>query len=63
MGVKHGRKARRKETLERPRFRWKVNINIHIGEIVCGVMEWINLARDRNQWRDAVSMELYLQVP
>jgi len=35
--------------LERPRRRWEDNIKIEIQEMGCGVMEWIDLAQDRDR--------------
>jgi hypothetical protein len=32
-------------------------------DIVCNGVEWIDVARDRNQWRALVNMVLNLQVP
>jgi hypothetical protein len=35
--------------LERPRCRWEDNIKIDLREIGWGDMDWIDLARDRDQ--------------
>jgi hypothetical protein len=32
-------------------------------EIVWGHMDWIDLAQDRDQWRDLVNTVMNLQVP
>jgi hypothetical protein len=42
-----GGKARKKEPLGRPRYRWKDNINMNLIDIRCGGMDWIDLVRDR----------------
>jgi len=38
-----------KRSLERPRRRWEGNIKIDIQEVGCGVMDWIELAQDRER--------------
>jgi hypothetical protein len=42
------------EKQERPlatlRRRWEGKIEMGLREIGCGVMDWIDLAQDRNQW-------------
>jgi hypothetical protein len=43
-----GGKARRKETLRRPRRRWEGNIKMHLREIGWGGMDWDYLAQDRD---------------
>jgi len=37
--------------LGRPRRRWEDNIKIDLQEVGCGVMDWIDLAQDRDSWR------------
>jgi hypothetical protein len=32
-------------------------------EIGWNVMDWLDLAQDRNQWRDLVNTEINLRVP
>jgi hypothetical protein len=42
-------KARRKETIQRPRCRWEDNINMDLRDIgLCG-MNWIHLAQYKDQ--------------
>jgi len=36
--------------LERPRRRWKDSIRIDFRGTGCGVVDWINLAQDMDQW-------------
>jgi hypothetical protein len=38
------------------------NIKIDLREIGRGVMDWIDLAQDRYQWRDLVNMVMKLRV-
>jgi hypothetical protein len=48
--------------LGRPRRRWVDNIEMDIREIGWGVMDWIDLAEDRDQWRALVNTLIKLQV-
>jgi hypothetical protein len=52
-----------KRPLRRPRHRWVVNIKIHLREIGCDGMDWINLSHDRDQWRALVNIVMNLEVP
>jgi len=39
-----------KRPLGGPRLRWEDNIKMDIQEVVCGCMDWIELAKDRDRW-------------
>jgi hypothetical protein len=52
-----------KRPLGRPRCRWAVNIEMDLREIGWGVMDWIDLVQDRDQWRALVNTVMNLQVP
>jgi hypothetical protein len=52
-----------KRPLGKPRRRWVDNIKMYLGDIGLGDMNWIDLAEDRNQWRDFVKMVMNFQVP
>jgi len=39
----------------RPRCRWVDNIRMGLQEVVCGYMDWLGLAQDRDRWRTLVS--------
>jgi len=52
-----------KRPLGRPRNRWKVNIKMDLHEVVCGVMDWIELAWDRDRWRALVNVVMNLRIP
>ena len=57
-----GKPARRRP-LERNRWRWEDNIMMDLQEMGCGVMDWIELAQDRDRWRALVNAVMNLRVP
>jgi hypothetical protein len=56
-------KPERKRPLGRPRRRWVNNIKMGLREIEWGVMGWIDLTQDRDQWRALVNTVMNLGVP
>jgi len=52
-----------KRPLGRPRRRWKDNIKIDLQEVGCGGVHWIELALDRDRWRELVNVVMNLRVP
>jgi hypothetical protein len=46
-----------------PKRRWEYNNKMHIQEVGCGDMDWMDLARDRDRWRAFVNAVMNLQVP
>ena len=38
-----------KRPLGRRRRRWEDNIKMDLEEVICGVMDWIDLAQDRDR--------------
>ena len=49
--------------MEDPGVRWEDNIKMDLQEVGCGVMDWIELAEDKDRWRALVTAELNLRVP
>jgi hypothetical protein len=54
-------KHERKRPLVRPRHRWEDNIKMDLQEVGCGVMDWIDLAQDRDRWRAPVNAVMNLR--
>jgi hypothetical protein len=52
-----------KKPLGRLRSRWADNIGMDLGEVGCGIVDWIGLTKDRNRWRALVNSVLNLRVP
>jgi hypothetical protein len=57
------RKPERKRPLGRRRRRWEDNIKMDHKEVGCGDVDWIELAQDRDSWREFVSAVMNLRVP
>jgi hypothetical protein len=52
-----------KRPLGRRRCRWVDNIKMDLREIGWDVMEWIDVGRDRDQWRALANTVMNLRVP
>jgi len=52
-----------KSPMGRPRCRPEDNNQMDFQEVWCGVMDWIELAQDRDRWRALVNGEMNLRVP
>jgi hypothetical protein len=52
-----------KSPLGRPRCRWMNNIKMDLTQIGWDVVDWIELAQDRDQWRALVNTVMNLRVP
>jgi hypothetical protein len=51
-----------KRPLGTPTHRWEDNIKMDLSDKEYTAMDWINLAEDRDQWRDLVNTVLNLRV-
>jgi hypothetical protein len=51
-----------KRPLERPRRRWKDGLRKDLRESDWGSADWIQLAQDRDRWRDLVNTVMNLRV-
>jgi hypothetical protein len=56
-------KSEGKRPLGRPRRRWVDSIKMDLREIGWDCLHWIELAQDRDQWRDLVNTVMNLRVP
>jgi len=52
-----------KRPLGRPRSRWEDNIKMDLRKVGCGVVDWIEVAEDRDRWRTLVNAVMNLRVP
>jgi hypothetical protein len=52
-----------KSPLGRPKRRWDDNIKMNLHEVGCGVMDWIELAQDRDMWRALVTAVMNILLP
>jgi hypothetical protein len=56
-------KAEGKRQLGRPRRRYKDNIKLDLTDTGWEGVDWIRLAKDREQWRALLNMAMNLRVP
>jgi hypothetical protein len=54
-------KPERKRPMGKTRCRWEDNINMYLQEVGCGVMDWIELAQERESWRELVNAVMNLR--
>ena len=52
-----------KRPMGRPRRRWEDNIKMDIQEVGGVCRDWMELAQDRDRWRELVSTVMNLRVP
>jgi hypothetical protein len=46
-----------------PRHRWEDNIKMDLQGVGCGGMDWLELAQDRDGWREFVTAVMNVRVP
>jgi hypothetical protein len=56
-------KPKEKRPLGKPRRRWEDNIKMHLQEVGCGCVDWIELVQDRDTWRALVTAAMNRRVP
>ena len=49
--------------LGRPRRRWEDNVVMDLKEIGVNATSWVDLAQDRDYWRNLMNTALNLRVP
>jgi hypothetical protein len=52
-----------KGPLGNPRCRWEDNIKMDVQEVGWGVMDWFDMAHDRNRWHALVNAVMNIRVP
>ena len=70
-GLEDGRDVRKvlvgrpegKRPLGRPRRRWEDNIKMDLEEVGRGCVDWMELAQDRDNWRELVSTVMNFRIP
>ena len=56
-------KPEERRPLGRPRRRWEDNIKINLQEVGCRVVDWIEVAQDRNRRWELVNSGINIRVP
>jgi hypothetical protein len=51
-----------KGTLVRHRCRWEDNIEMYLQEVVCGIIDWIQVTQDKDIWRSLMFEPMNLHV-
>jgi hypothetical protein len=56
-------KPKGKRPFGRPRRKWEDNIKMDLQEVGWGLMNWIELAQNRDRWWALVNTAMNLRVP
>ena len=46
---------KRKRSLGKPKHRWEDNIKVYLEAVGCGIVDWIDLAQERDKWQALVT--------
>ena len=57
------RKPEGKRPLGRPGRGWEDNIKMDLQEVGCGIMDWVELAQNRERWQAFVNTVMNLRIP
>ena len=49
--------------LVKSRHRWEGNVRMNLQDVGCGVVDWVELAQDRDRWPALVTVVVNLWVP
>ena len=52
-----------KRPLGRPRRRWEDNIKMHLQEVGCEGVDWIDLDQDMGRWQELVNAVMNFRIP
>jgi len=52
-----------KRPLGRTRRRWEDNVKMYLREVVCGSMDWVELAQDRYKWQALMNAVMKFRIP
>jgi len=55
-------KSEGKGPLGRPGLRWEDNIEMHLQEVGCGGVDWIDVTQERDRWRAFVNAMMNFRV-
>ena len=56
-------KSEERRQLGKPRHKWQDSIKINLREVRWGVMDWIDLAQDRERWLLVLNAIMNLRIP
>jgi hypothetical protein len=56
-------KPERKNPFGRPRHMWDNNFHMGLQEVGLGTLDWIDLAQDKDRWRDLLNAVINFRVP
>jgi len=51
-----------RDYFEGPGLKWQDNIKMDFQKVGCGGVDWMDLAQDRDRWREFVNVVMNLRV-